>query len=70
VIVVRDKTERPEGVAANVARLAGRKRADIVRHVSELIDNQAAYRAMAAGANPYGDGAASQKIAEDIIRAE
>lgn len=70
VVVLRDKTERPEGVESGVALLAGRKRADIVRNVSILLTDEGRYKKMASGVNPYGDGRAAIRIVEDIICAE
>lgn len=68
VLVMREVTERPEGVDAGVARLVGTDRERIVSTVSELLDDAAAYAAMATGHNPYGDGTASAQIA-DILTA-
>ncbi|MBR9975157.1 MAG: UDP-N-acetylglucosamine 2-epimerase (non-hydrolyzing) [Bacteroidetes bacterium] len=68
VLVMREVTERPEGVEAGVARLVGTDRERIVASVSELLDDPAAYAAMATGHNPYGDGTASALIA-DILTA-
>lgn len=62
VLVLRDKTERPEGVAAGVARLVGSDRARIVAAASELLSDEAAYRAMATAVQPYGDGEAGERI--------
>jgi UDP-N-acetylglucosamine 2-epimerase (non-hydrolysing) len=68
VLVMRDTTERPEGIAAGTARLVGTKTQDIVEAVHHLLDDQAAYSAMALAHNPYGDGTASQQIAQVIAR--
>lgn len=68
VLVMREVTERPEGVDAGVARLVGTDRGRIVSTVSELLDDPAAYAAMATGFNPYGDGTSSKQIA-DILTA-
>jgi UDP-N-acetylglucosamine 2-epimerase (non-hydrolysing) len=68
VLVMREVTERPEGVDAGVARLVGTDRERIVASVSELLDDETAYAAMATGRNPYGDGTASVRIA-DILSA-
>ncbi len=68
VLVMREVTERPEGVDAGVARLVGTDRERIVSTVSELLDDPAAYASMATGFNPYGDGTASRQIA-DILTA-
>ncbi|WP_298471748.1 UDP-N-acetylglucosamine 2-epimerase (non-hydrolyzing) [uncultured Erythrobacter sp.] len=66
VLVMRDTTERPEGITAGTALLTGANTAQIVSEVSRLLDNPAAYESMAKAHNPYGDGTASQQIA-DII---
>lgn len=68
VLVMREVTERPEGIDAGVARLVGTDRERIVGAVSELLDSSEAYDAMATGRNPYGDGKASSRIA-DILTA-
>lgn len=68
VLVMREVTERPEGIDAGVARLVGTDRDRIVESVRELLDDAAAYAAMATGRNPYGDGTASRQIA-DILSA-
>jgi UDP-N-acetylglucosamine 2-epimerase (non-hydrolysing) len=62
VLVLRDVTERPEGVDAGVAMLVGTDRATIVRETLRLLDDPAAYARMASGSNPYGDGTASTRI--------
>jgi len=66
VLVMRETTERPEGVSAGTAKLVGTDRATIVREVFTLLDDEAAYGAMARAHNPFGDGKASARIA-DII---
>jgi UDP-N-acetylglucosamine 2-epimerase (non-hydrolysing) len=63
VLVMRDTTERPEGVAAGTARLVGTDATAIIETTNLLLDDEAAYQRMARAHNPYGDGAASQKIA-------
>ncbi|KFG89578.1 UDP-N-acetylglucosamine 2-epimerase [Sphingobium herbicidovorans NBRC 16415] len=63
VLVMRETTERPEGVAAGTAKLVGTDRARIVREVLALLDNESAYAAMARAHNPFGDGQAAQRIA-------
>ncbi len=63
VLVMRDVTERPEGIAAGTARLVGTDPGRIVSAVSELLDDPAAYARMARAHNPYGDGKAAQRIA-------
>jgi UDP-N-acetylglucosamine 2-epimerase (non-hydrolysing) len=67
VLVLRDKTERPEGVAAGVVRLVGTQRERIVSEASRLLSNPAAYAAMSREVNVYGDGLASQRIAEVLL---
>jgi UDP-N-acetylglucosamine 2-epimerase (non-hydrolysing) len=62
VLVMRDTTERPEGVTAGTVRLVGPHEGPIVDEVSELLTNVKAYRAMAEVANPYGDGHAAERI--------
>ena len=68
VLVMRDTTERPEGVDAGTVRLIGANRTNIVRFVSELIDDPAVYREMSEAVNPYGDGFAAERICEAIHR--
>ena len=68
VLVMRRETERPEGIEAGVARLVGSERRAIVRRVLELFADDAAYRAMARVANPYGDGQAAGRIAAVLAR--
>ncbi|MCA9237240.1 MAG: UDP-N-acetylglucosamine 2-epimerase, partial [Planctomycetales bacterium] len=62
VLVMRDTTERPEGVAAGAVRLVGAEADAIVAAASELLTDAAAYRRMTGIANPYGDGLATQRI--------
>lgn len=62
VLVMRDTTERPEGVAAGTAILTGPHAPSIVEHTTRLLTNEAAYRAMATTKNPYGDGHAAERI--------
>jgi UDP-N-acetylglucosamine 2-epimerase (non-hydrolysing) len=64
VLVLRTTTERPEGVTAGAARLVGTDRATIVTAANELLDDAAAYSAMAKVESPYGDGRAAHRIAE------
>jgi UDP-N-acetylglucosamine 2-epimerase (non-hydrolysing) len=68
VLVMRESTERPEGVEAGTARLIGCGEANIVRNVSQLIDDPAAYDAMANAMNPYGDGHAAGRIVARVDR--
>ncbi|MBX9860447.1 MAG: UDP-N-acetylglucosamine 2-epimerase (non-hydrolyzing) [Sphingomonas sp.] len=63
VLVMRETTERPEGVAAGTARLIGTDEDRIVSEIFTLTDDNAAYQAMARAHNPFGDGHASARIA-------
>ncbi|MBI3947294.1 MAG: UDP-N-acetylglucosamine 2-epimerase (non-hydrolyzing) [Armatimonadetes bacterium] len=67
VLVMRETTERPEGVDAGVARLVGADRERIVAEARALLSDPARYRAMAHAVNPYGDGHASERIREAIF---
>ena len=62
VLVLRADTERPEAVDEGVVRLVGTNQTRIVAEVSRLLDNDIAYRKMAHGVSPYGDGHAAQRI--------
>lgn len=66
VLVMRDTTERPEGVAAGTARLTGANAAAIVEHTSRLLTDPVAYEAMATARNPYGDGRAAERIVTEM----
>lgn len=63
VLVMRETTERLEGVEAGTASLVGVDADSIVGHTARLLDDEAAYATMSCAANPYGDGKASEKIA-------
>jgi UDP-N-acetylglucosamine 2-epimerase (non-hydrolysing) len=63
LLVLRDVTERAEGIAAGVARLVGTREERIVAEAVHLLTDEAAYAAMASGGNPYGDGRAAERIA-------
>ena len=67
VLVMRATTERPEGVEAGTARLVGTDPEAIQREVFRLLDDEAAYAAMAQAHNPFGDGHSSQRIAELMV---
>jgi UDP-N-acetylglucosamine 2-epimerase (non-hydrolysing) len=69
VLVMRDTTERPEGVAAGTARLVGTDADTIVSGIFTLLDDSKAYSAMTRAHNPYGDGLAAQRIARTIADA-
>ena len=64
VLVMRDATERPEGVDAGVAELVGTDPERIVARVQTLLDDQAVYEKMSMAQNPYGDGTSSRQIAD------
>ncbi len=64
VLVMRDTTERPEGIAAGTLKLVGTDEETIYRNCKLLLDDETAYRGMAETANPYGDGFACQRIAD------
>jgi UDP-N-acetylglucosamine 2-epimerase (non-hydrolysing) len=66
VLVLRDVTERPEGVAAGTVRLVGTEASNITHVVSELLSDPAGYRRMADAVNPYGDGLASERILQAL----
>jgi UDP-N-acetylglucosamine 2-epimerase (non-hydrolysing) len=68
VVVMRDRTERPEAVQAGTALLTGTDEDKIVGQVARLLDNPDAREAMARIHNPYGDGRASRLIAESTLR--
>ncbi|MCI8732640.1 MAG: UDP-N-acetylglucosamine 2-epimerase (non-hydrolyzing) [Lachnospiraceae bacterium] len=64
VLVMRDTTERPEGVKAGTLRLVGTDEDVIYRAFTELLENKEAYEKMSKACNPYGDGHASERIAD------
>lgn len=66
VLVVREETERPEGVAEGTARVVGIDKTNIVSEVQALLDDSQAYERMARSVMPYGDGRASERIASAI----
>lgn len=68
VLVMRDTTERPEGINAGTLKLVGTDEETIYRNFKTLLEDEAAYHAMANASNPYGDGHASERIA-DILEA-
>ena len=67
VLVIREVTERPEGVAAGLAKLLGTDPEKIFSAVHALLTEATVYRAMTSGVNPYGDGHASERIADAIL---
>lgn len=68
VLVLRKVTERPEASMMGLARIVGTQQEIIVREASRLLRNAFAYNAMTRGDNPYGDGRASARIAETLLR--
>lgn len=68
VLVLRETTERPEGIEAGVARLVGTDPARIVAEASRLLGDESAYAAMAHRVQPYGDGRAGERIAARLAR--
>ncbi|WP_421919707.1 non-hydrolyzing UDP-N-acetylglucosamine 2-epimerase [Marinifilum sp.] len=64
VLVMRNTTERPEGVSAGTVKLVGTNKESIINEVSDLLNNKTAYSLMSEANNPYGDGTASVKIIE------
>ncbi len=69
VLVMRETTERPEGIEAGTARLVGTDKARIVSEIFRLLDDKDVYSAMARAHNPFGDGTAARQIAEIVARA-
>ena len=67
VLVMRDTTERPEGVAAGTLKLAGTTEATIYNLCKELLTDEEIYNSMSNASNPYGDGQASGRIVDTII---
>ena len=68
VLVMRDTTERPEGVEAGTVKLVGTSKMKIIDEVSSLLENHQLYMAMSQARNPYGDGYTSVRISEIIKR--
>ena len=67
VLVLRDTTERPEGIEAGTLKLAGTEEENIYNLTKELLINKEEYNRMSKASNPYGDGKASKRIADAII---
>lgn len=68
VLVMRDTTERPEALQAGTVVLVGTNYDKIVSEVSSLLDNKMYYDKLSTANNPYGDGTASKKILERLLR--
>ena len=67
VLVLRDTTERPEGIKAGTLELVGTNEEDVYRSAKELLDNKEKYKKMSEAKNPYGDGLASKYIVDAIL---
>ena len=67
VIVLRDTTERPEGIEAGTLKLAGTDENVIYNMIDELLENPEEYEKMSKASNPYGDGLASKRIVDAIV---
>src|SRR5204862_8345030 len=70
VLVLREVTERPEGVEAGLARLVGRDRERIVSETRRLLSDHDAHGRMARAVNPYGDGRAAARIVTALVEAD
>ena len=68
VLVMRDTTERPEGIAAGTLKLVGTDEEVIYRSFKELLENEAEYKRMSNASNPYGDGFACKRIADILCQ--
>ena len=68
VLVMRDVTERPEAVTAGTVKLVGANKINIIKEVSQIIENESIYLSMSQALNPYGDGNASERIVDQIKR--
>ncbi len=67
VVVLRNVTERQEGVEAGTLKLAGTEMDNIIMIVNELLNNKDEYNKMAKSVNPFGDGKASERIVQIIL---
>ena len=70
VLVMRDTTERPEGIKAGTLKLVGTDEDMIYRSFTELLEDEMVYHTMAHASNPYGDGHACERIADIVEKAE
>ena len=68
VLVMRDTTERPEGIAAGTLKLVGTDEETIYTQFKQLLEDKTAYNAMAHASNPYGDGFACRRIADILCQ--
>ena len=69
VLVMREKTERPEGIEAGTAKLVGTERQGIRDGVAELLEDPGVYQRMAKAVNPYGDGKAAERVIKALLDA-
>ena len=67
VLVVREETERPEGITAGTAKLVGTEYKDVYENLVKLLEDNIEYEKMAKAVNPYGDGTAAEKIVDVIV---
>jgi UDP-N-acetylglucosamine 2-epimerase (non-hydrolysing) len=67
-LVLRDVTERPEGIEAGTLKLAGTETAQITSEANRLLDDQAGYKSMSFAANPYGNGRAAENILKELLQ--
>jgi len=67
VLVLREVTERPEGIEAGTLKLVGTDTRRIVQEATRLLDDASAYAEMAKASNPFGDGNAAQKIVQALL---
>ena len=67
-LVMRDCTERPEGIEAGVVKLVGTNPSVIISEVSRLLTDDSAYQEMSLASNPYGDGKAAERIVQILDR--
>ena len=69
VLVMRDTTERPEGIKAGTLKLVGTEEEIIYQNFKLLLDNKVEYEKMSKASNPYGDGFACRRIADILEKA-
>jgi UDP-N-acetylglucosamine 2-epimerase (non-hydrolysing) len=67
VLILRESTERPEGLATGCLKLVGTDKDKIIHAAKELLQNEEKYRQMAQATNPYGDGLSAQKILDHSL---
>lgn len=67
VLVMRNVTERPEGIEAGTSKLVGMNKDNIIKETQRLLDDREAYEKMANVSNPYGDGKAAERIVNILL---